>query len=440
MLLSRVLLLLASALLSAAQSPTTSSAAPTHTIAVGADPFKFTPNEVNASVGDIIEFRFYPTNHSVARAEYLFPCIPYEVTGANKVGFWGGFKPIYIVGVDQLEYQIRINDTEPIFLLLRGSWSLHSQRHANRRYSHVSNATQTWEAQYESALNATQAFVPGEYFPLEGVPTTPPSVVLATSTGSSSPTTSTVNIKPTQTTVAGSPGKSSNLSTGTIAGIAVGAAAIAVLAAGLFYLYGRERTMKEILQNSQNKPGFSGGESYMSGATSAYVHLFAPYICRMIYTQLLTLRTYRYPFSGHKSPIVNEYLSQGRDQYSGAGLLGEQHIRSNPLDSEIHRSRSPPIDDRSREMQVQSLNMCSGGASSPYSPTSFERRHNYVNGAYRTPTPRAQLPEGEEKQTVRPRDSEHRADDSPATLRAANAVPQGTKITRVGVHEMPVPS
>jgi hypothetical protein len=35
MLLSQVLILLASALLSAAQSPTTSSAVPTHTVAVG---------------------------------------------------------------------------------------------------------------------------------------------------------------------------------------------------------------------------------------------------------------------------------------------------------------------------------------------------------------------------------------------------------------------
>lgn len=37
---------------------------------------------------------FYPQNHSVARAEFGFPCIPYENTGPNKVGFWSGFQPI----------------------------------------------------------------------------------------------------------------------------------------------------------------------------------------------------------------------------------------------------------------------------------------------------------------------------------------------------------
>lgn len=46
-----------------------------------------------------LEFRFYPQNHSVARAEYGSnrACIPYEVTGINKQGFWSGFHPINVV-------------------------------------------------------------------------------------------------------------------------------------------------------------------------------------------------------------------------------------------------------------------------------------------------------------------------------------------------------
>jgi hypothetical protein len=39
-------------------------------------------------------FVFYPQNHSVARAEFGYPCIPYENTGPNKTGFWSGFQPI----------------------------------------------------------------------------------------------------------------------------------------------------------------------------------------------------------------------------------------------------------------------------------------------------------------------------------------------------------
>lgn len=40
------------------------------------------------------EFAFFPSNHSVGRAEYHQPCIPYEDTGEKKVGFWSGFFPV----------------------------------------------------------------------------------------------------------------------------------------------------------------------------------------------------------------------------------------------------------------------------------------------------------------------------------------------------------
>jgi len=45
----------------------------------------------------LLVFRFYPQNHSVARADYMSPCIPYELTGAGRVGFWSGFEPINVV-------------------------------------------------------------------------------------------------------------------------------------------------------------------------------------------------------------------------------------------------------------------------------------------------------------------------------------------------------
>ncbi|PSN69302.1 hypothetical protein BS50DRAFT_339226 [Corynespora cassiicola Philippines] len=41
-----------------------------------------------------VEFNFYPQNHSVVRAEYEYPCIPYEMTGVGKRGFFSGFNPV----------------------------------------------------------------------------------------------------------------------------------------------------------------------------------------------------------------------------------------------------------------------------------------------------------------------------------------------------------
>ena len=57
---------------------TTSSTGGPHTIKVGprGNPHQYVPNTVNASVGDLIVFEFYPRNHSVVQAKYLEPCVP----------------------------------------------------------------------------------------------------------------------------------------------------------------------------------------------------------------------------------------------------------------------------------------------------------------------------------------------------------------------------
>jgi hypothetical protein len=62
-----------------------------HIVKTGAGGFKLDPQEIhNVSVGDIVSFEFYPTGHSIARAEYASACSPYEYTGKGKVGFWSG--------------------------------------------------------------------------------------------------------------------------------------------------------------------------------------------------------------------------------------------------------------------------------------------------------------------------------------------------------------
>lgn len=46
------------------------------------------------------EFLFYPANHSVVRAPYLHPCIPYEMGGIGRVGFNSGFQPVKAITSD----------------------------------------------------------------------------------------------------------------------------------------------------------------------------------------------------------------------------------------------------------------------------------------------------------------------------------------------------
>jgi plastocyanin len=65
---------------SSASATKTSSAngIATHTVQVGykSDPHQYQPSTITANVGDIIIFEFYPTNHSVVKADYLAPCVP----------------------------------------------------------------------------------------------------------------------------------------------------------------------------------------------------------------------------------------------------------------------------------------------------------------------------------------------------------------------------
>lgn len=81
--------------------PGTKSGTPTvHRVAVGSNGFSYTPNTTFANPGDIVMFEFYPTNHSVVRAEYTRsltcgprgcdPCVPFESIYLGEWGFNSG--------------------------------------------------------------------------------------------------------------------------------------------------------------------------------------------------------------------------------------------------------------------------------------------------------------------------------------------------------------
>jgi len=57
-------------------------------ISVGRFNLTFTPNTVNATKGDILEFRFWAKNHSVVQGTWDEACKP-----INTGGFFSGFVP-----------------------------------------------------------------------------------------------------------------------------------------------------------------------------------------------------------------------------------------------------------------------------------------------------------------------------------------------------------
>ncbi|RPA97272.1 hypothetical protein L873DRAFT_1691497 [Choiromyces venosus 120613-1] len=123
MLFKAALLASTLALLANAQSSTVTSypATPTgsvkqHVVQVGdaAGALKFYPEVVTAVPGDLVQFQFYPRNHSVAQSSFDKPCQPLAPTNGSA-GFWSGFMPVSASSTRMPVFSILINDTQPIW-------------------------------------------------------------------------------------------------------------------------------------------------------------------------------------------------------------------------------------------------------------------------------------------------------------------------------------
>ena len=105
--------------------------------------FVFTPDDIsNVSIGSILgaylrlhihsmrrreggphltytprhaEFNIYPGGHAVARSDFKQPCIPYALTGANRVGFWSGWISPQVVSDDVGSLRLRRFRLEKVY-------------------------------------------------------------------------------------------------------------------------------------------------------------------------------------------------------------------------------------------------------------------------------------------------------------------------------------
>ncbi|KAK7757954.1 hypothetical protein SLS62_000332 [Diatrype stigma] len=142
-----------------------------------------------ANVGDKIEFTFYPTNHSVVKADFRQPCIPYNMVHPGEEIFFSG-------PIEQL------HGTE--------------------------NPLPTWTLERAFVENGTTTFQlsPGEPFPAEG------EIPASSNPPGSTPTAGDDS--------SGSSSGGSSLTPGAIAGIAIGGAAVVFIGVGLVYVCGRK--------------------------------------------------------------------------------------------------------------------------------------------------------------------------------------------------------
>ncbi|KAG9241992.1 Cupredoxin [Calycina marina] len=95
---------------SSTPSSTASATKGIQTVLVGSTALSFTPNNITADIGTVVEFVFYPKTHSVAQASFADPCMPL----ANATGFFSGPQTI-ASGMGDNVFAITINDTKPIW-------------------------------------------------------------------------------------------------------------------------------------------------------------------------------------------------------------------------------------------------------------------------------------------------------------------------------------
>ncbi|KAJ5263362.1 hypothetical protein N7478_010967 [Penicillium angulare] len=194
---------------STSSSTSTSTGVATHTIQVGpkTSPHAYVPHNITANPGDTVIFEFYPTNHSIAKADYEAPCVP-----ASKDIFWS--EPFATFDEEDGElvgspptWSLLINDTEGL-----------------------QNSSMTWETQYKKALIYPYMLLPGQSMPAEG----------STSSSGSSSSSSTSS-------------SSHGLGTGAIAGIAVACAAFVIILIALVWTLGRNRLYSKWMSSQDGR-------------------------------------------------------------------------------------------------------------------------------------------------------------------------------------------
>ncbi|RKK95985.1 hypothetical protein BFJ71_g8161 [Fusarium oxysporum] len=211
----------------------------THTINVGAAGHKFTPNDIKADVGDILEYRFYPDAHWVIRGDFDNPCIPYEYVDVDRTGFSSGLQPVKAITNDAPRFRVRVNNTEPIFYYCGAPGSC-VKYHMMGVVNPLKNETlKDW---LKKADNVDYQLRPGEPFPKEEGPNTSTTSAIPEPTKSAIP-------EPTTSGQTGSssyhPANGNSLSGGAIAGIVIGSVAVLLLIICVIYLCGRRGGFNE---------------------------------------------------------------------------------------------------------------------------------------------------------------------------------------------------
>lgn len=75
----------------------------------------FEPNDLKAEPGSMVQFHFWPKNHSVVQSAFTDPCVPINNINSSVSGFFSGYMPVAADSKEMPSYTIMVNSTGPIW-------------------------------------------------------------------------------------------------------------------------------------------------------------------------------------------------------------------------------------------------------------------------------------------------------------------------------------
>lgn len=78
----------------------------------------YSPDNIKAAAGDMVQFQFVGGNHTVTQSTFDSPCSPIHNVESNVTGFHSGFMPAKASEASGMipTYTIKVNNTSPMWV------------------------------------------------------------------------------------------------------------------------------------------------------------------------------------------------------------------------------------------------------------------------------------------------------------------------------------
>jgi len=120
----------------------------------------FTPNNVTANVGDMLQFQFGVGNHTVTQSDFDHPCTPLGETTAAP-GLFSGFMPVAAGAKTIPTYTVLVNSTTPMWIYCSQAKHCQSGMVMVVNENTKANATRSLANYKTAAAKATANLAPG---------------------------------------------------------------------------------------------------------------------------------------------------------------------------------------------------------------------------------------------------------------------------------------